>query len=136
MSGIFDTGVFDTGVFDHLQVIPGPSGVSPWLGTFNYRRQVELVKKSPSKKIRAAAKEVAAYLDTGEISQAAIARKAVDDAVTTLRSYADPELMAVARDEAIIAIKQKERAKILAQLELWQQLLADDDEAIVALLLN
>lgn len=136
MSGIFDTGIFDTGVFDHLQVSPAPSGGTPWLGSFNYRRQVELVKKSPVKKVRAAAKEVAAYLDTGEISQAAIARQAVDDAVATLRTYADPELMAVARDEAIIAIRQKERAKVLAQLEAWQQLLADDDEAIVALLLN
>jgi hypothetical protein len=116
------------------EVPTGGGGVS--LGNFNYRRRVEQVKKNPIKKVRQAAIEVAEYLDTGAFAQAAVASQAVNDALEVLRAYASPELMAVARDEALLAMTQKERAKILAQLEAWQQLLADDEEAITVLLLN
>lgn len=112
----------------------GGGGVS--LGNFNYRRQVEQVKKNPVRKVREAAREVAEYLDTGAIAQAAIASQAVNEALDVLRTYASPELMAMARDEALVAMTQRERTKILQQLEAWKQLLADDEEAITVLLLN
>jgi len=107
----------------------GGGGVS--LGNFPYRRQIERVKKSPAKMVHQAAVEVQAYLDTGEIAQAAIAAKSL----AVARAFVQDVLTAPAIDaEALLA--RAEQTKILAALQALEQLLADDEEAITVLLLN
>jgi hypothetical protein len=104
-------------------------GVS--LGNFNYRRDVEQVKKSPAKVVRKAAEEVLEYLDTGEIALAAIAAQSL----AVAREFVQDVLTAPAIDaEALLA--RAEQTKILAALQALEQLLADDEEAITVLLLN
>ncbi len=108
-------------------------GVS--LGNYPYRReqieQIERVKKSRAKVVRQAAVEVQAYLDTGEIAQAAIAAQSL----AVARSFVQEVLTAPAVDaQALLA--RAEQTKVLAALQALEQLILDDEEAITVLLLN